>query len=174
MTQLRVTRRQWLTTTAAACATLLAPRAAAHRLHVVLTKLTANADTKRWEFEHSIHYHDAALALFKWTGNASLTPASTAGRARLLLEIERSVQWWNAAGERLTPTSVGGAVNGDDIVLFQELTTPQGGGLYAVRSQLLQDVFADQSHTVSLELSQPYRVLRLDGRSPKLSFEVTA
>lgn len=168
----RPTRRQWLIAAAAGCTTLLTPRARAHRAHVALTRLTANSNTGRWEFEHSIHYHDAALALFQWSGNAELTPATTAGRARLLLEIEQRVRWFDATGKTLSPTPVGGDTNGDTIALFQELATPPTSGEVTVESRLLQDVFADETHTVNVELVRPYRILRLDARRARVAFKV--
>lgn len=172
MTASGLTRRRVLGATAATLVALHAPRALAHRAHVVLTRVTANSAAKRWEFEHSIHYHDAALALLQWTRDAAITPATIQGRARLLLEIERRVRWTDARGEVLQPSAVGGESTGDTVVLFQELPTPQTGGDFAVESKLLQDVFAEESHTINLELAPPYRTFKLDARSNKVVFPV--
>jgi hypothetical protein len=97
---------------------------------------------------------------------------TTAGRARLLLEIERRVRWTDARGAVLQPSAVGGESTGDTIVLFQELPAPNAGGEFSVESKLLQDVFADESHTINLELAPPYRTFKLDARQSKVVFSV--
>ena len=172
MTVGAITRRRVLGATAATLVALQTPRALAHRAHVVLTRVTANVAAKRWEFEHSIHYHDAALALLQWTRDVAVTPMTTAGRARLLLEIERRVRWSDARGIALEPTAVGGESTGDTVVLFQEMPAPDTVGDFSVESTLLQDVFADESHTINLELAAPYRTFKLDARRRKVTFAV--
>ena len=62
--------------------------------------------------------------------------------------------------------------NGDTIALFQELATPPTSGEVTVESRLLQDVFADETHTVNVELVRPYRILRLDARRARVAFKV--
>ena len=77
-----------------------------------------------------------------------------------------------ARGIALEPTAVGGESTGDTVVLFQEMPAPDTGGDFSVESTLLQDVFADESHTINLELAAPYRTFKLDARRRKVTFAV--
>jgi hypothetical protein len=83
------------------------------------------------------------------------------------------VRWSDARGIALEPTAVGGEPTGDTVVLFQEMPAPDTGGDFSRRyRRMLQDVFADESHTINLELAAPYRTFKLDARRRKVTFAV--
>ena len=56
-----VSRRALLAAAGAAGLVVLggARQALAHRAHVILTRLSRNPRTARWEFVHTLHQHDA-------------------------------------------------------------------------------------------------------------------
>jgi hypothetical protein len=169
-----VSRRALLAAAGAAGLVVLggARQAVAHRAHVILTRLSRNPRTARWEFVHTLHQHDAQLALYQLSGGREVELSTPAAIARCMLELERRVRWFDAAGRPLAPVAVGGELEGDGLVLYQEMPAPERGGRFAVESKLLQDLFADQRHTVSIELRAPYARVTLDTSTPRANFDV--
>jgi hypothetical protein len=151
----------------------LAPTATAHRAHVTLTRLLANRAAGNWELIHSIHYHDAAVALRRLAPGQGLQPGSAAGQARLMLEIETRIAWFDPQATPLRPKPVGAELSGDAVVLYQELATPILQGRYQVRSTFLHDVFAAQRNNFSIELAQNPLPIRLNAAQTTASFEVS-
>ena len=152
-----ISHRRWVLG-ALALGTLggLAPNLAqAHRAHVTLTRLSANPRTRRWEWSHSIHFHDAAVALRRLAPGKGLQPVDAAGQARLMLEIERRFLWTMPSGKRLQPQAGGAELQGDLLVLYQDCEAPEEPGTYTVECRLLHDIFAEQRNTLSIELVNP-------------------
>ncbi len=168
-----VTRRRWLLS-AFALGTIggLAPNGLlAHRAHVTLTRLSANPRTGRWEWSHSIHFHDAAVALRRLAPGKGLQPVDAAGQARLMLEIEQRCRWTTPSGKPLQPQAVGAELQGDGLVLYQDCLAPDEVGSYTVECHLLHDIFAGQSNTVSIELVEPPLRRQLTAAMPTTRFE---
>lgn len=157
---------------AALGAATCAPRLSAHRAHVTLTRLTANPAAGSWEMVHSIHYHDAAVALRRLAPGEGLQPTSPKGQARLMLEIERTMRWLDPAGNALSPRAVGAELAADAVVLYQELSTPAASGRYQLESRFLFDVFPEQRHNLSVELAGDKVALTLNANTPRATFEV--
>lgn len=149
-----------------------APLARAHRSHVVLTRLSLNRKAGTWEWAHEIHYHDAVTALGVLLPGRNVDPVSAEGRARLAFELEQTVRFIGPDGEALSPSTVGGELEGDDLVLYQETPAPVLKGAWQVESTFLQRLFDDLVHNVSLDLGGPVRLLRLTAENPRASFEV--
>ncbi|MFZ9904062.1 MAG: DUF6702 family protein [Steroidobacteraceae bacterium] len=169
-------QRRWLLS-ALALGTIggLGPRIAlAHRSHVTLTRLSANPGTMRWELSHSIHFHDAAVALRRLAPGKGLQPVDAAGQARLMLEIEQRFLWTTPSGKRLQPQAVGAELQGDGLVLYQECEAPGETGSYAVECRFLHDVFDSQTNTISIELVDPPMRRQLKAATPMARFEVGA
>ncbi len=145
-------------------------RAWAHRSHVSLTRVLANPRAGTWEFLHSIHIHDAIVALPKWLPGEEPNPASDRARARIALEVERRFTWTGPDGGPLSPTMVGAELSGDDVVVYQELPAPRAGGDYTVACGLLHEVFADQQNVVQFGVVTPPVVARLDAKRSRASF----
>ena len=169
-------QRRWVLS-AVALGTIggLAPRVAlAHRSHVTLTRLSANPRTLRWEWSHSIHFHDAAVALRRLAPGKGLQPVDAAGQARLMLEIEQRFLWTTPSGKRLQPQAVGAELQGDGLVLYQDCEAPGETGSYAVECRFLHDVFDSQTNTISIELVDPPMRRQLRAATPVSRFEVGA
>jgi hypothetical protein len=171
-----MTRRRWLQ--AASLAALpwlglgLSPLARAHRSHVVLTRLSLNRQAGTWEWLHEIHYHDAIVALGRLLPGREVDPVAAEGRARLAFELDRTVRFIGPDGKTLAASMVGGELEGNDLVLYQEAPAPLAKGQWRVESTFLQRIFDDVIHNVSIDLGGPVRLLRLDAANPRAAFEV--
>lgn len=146
--------------------------ARAHRSHVVLTRLAANRQAATWEWTHELHYHDAVVALGVLLPGREVDPASAEGRARLAFELDRTLKFTGPDGTVLSPATVGGELEGDSIVLYQEAPAPRIAGRWKVESSFLRRILSDVSHHVSLDLGGPTRLLRLGAANPGAVFEV--
>lgn len=142
---------------------------------MTLTRVASNPRSGVWEIVHAVHYHDA-LRLLAARGVADdVQPASVAGRARLALEVERGFRWRAPDGSELRPVTIGAELDGDNVLVYQELQVPSGtAGRYQVEASLLQDVFPDQVNTISVEFERPFVVLRLSRGYSRGEFSVRA
>jgi hypothetical protein len=147
--------------------------ALAHRAHVTLTRVLANARAGTWEFIHSVHIHDAITALSAWLPGEDPNPATDRARARLALEVERRMAWSGPDGTRLAPQMVGAELAGDDVAVYQEMPAPRAAGDYRLACTLLHDVFGDQRNTVQFSVVDPPIVARLDAKRTQASFRWT-
>lgn len=150
----------------------LARPAEAHRSHVSLTRVLANAQAGTWEFSHALHLHDVIVALSAWLPGEDPNPASDRARARVALEVERKLRWTGPDGAALSPSMVGAELAGDELVVYQEIAAPTAAGAYSVECTLLQDIFADQANVVLFGVSQPSQTVRLGARSTRASFDL--
>jgi hypothetical protein len=145
--------------------------ALAHRSHVSLTRVTPNPRSGKWELVHAIHYHDALRLLAARGMRDEVQPASVEGRARLALEVERGFRWIAPDGSLLQPVTVGAELEGDNVLVYQELPAPTAAGRYTVETTFMHDVFDDQRNNVSLEFESPHTTLRLSRQTPRSVFE---
>lgn len=168
------TRRRLLQRAAVGAASvwlaLVAPLSLAHRAHVTLTRVTPNLRSGQWEIVHAIHYHDALRLLAVRGVRDDVQPASVEGRARLALEVERSVRWFAPNGSLLKPVTVGAELEGDNVYVYQELPAPKISGRYAVESTLMHDVFPEQVNNISLDFAVPRTTLRLSRQQTRGEF----
>lgn len=148
------------------------PAALAHRSHVTLTRLALNARAGTWEWTHQVHYHDAVVALGVLLPGREVDPVSAEGRARLAFELDRTLQFTGPDGKALQPATAGGELDGDNIVIYQELPAPALRGAYTVNSTFLHQVFDDAVHNVSVEFGGQPQVLRLTPYFPSGTFAV--
>lgn len=168
-------RRRLLSAFALSSLGALLPRVAlAHRAHVTLTRLSESPSNQRWEWSHSIHFHDAAVALRRLAPGKGLQPVDAAGQARLMLEIEQRFRWITPSGKLLQLQAVGAELQGDGLVLYQDCENPRETGSYTVECSLLQDVFEQQRNTISIELMKPPLRRQLDAKTPVSRFELAA
>ena len=147
-----------------------ASRTEAHRAHVTLSRLQGNPRAGSWELAHSLHYHDAAQVLARLAGGRRVEPATLEGRARLALEVERCFRILGPDGRPLAFGTVGSELEGDSVVVYQELPAPVPHGTCTVECTLFQDVFPGQVNNVSVELAKPSVALRLSAESPRATF----
>lgn len=135
--------------------------AEAHRSHVSLTRLLGNASSNSWEFIHAIHFHDAARALARWEPARGWQPTDVTGRARLMLEIERTFVWRDPSGVRIEPRAVGAELEGDSVLVYQEWPAPRLEGTYTVGCTFLHTLFAEQRNVIQIELGGTIQRLEL-------------
>lgn len=147
------------------------PAALAHRSHVTLTRLALNARANTWEWTHQVHFHDAVVALGLLVPGRDLDPVSAEGRARLAFELERTLRFAGPDGKPLAPSMAGGELEGDNIVLYQEMPAPALHGKYTVTSSFLHQAFDDAVNNVSVEFGNQPQVLRLTPYFPSGTFE---
>ena len=147
-----------------------ASRSEAHRAHVTLTRLQANPRAGTWELLHSLHYHDAAQVLARLVGGRRIEPTAVEGRARLALEVERCFRILGPDARPLAIVTAGSELEGDSVVVYQELAAPEPRGTYAVECTLFQEVFPDQVNNVSVDVGKPSLMLRLSAQSPRATF----
>lgn len=147
------------------------PLALAHRSHVTLTRVDVNPRSGVLEIVHAVHYHDALQLLAARGVRDTVQPSSIEGRARIALEIERSFRWSLSDGTALKPTTVGAELEGDNLLVYQELRVPRGSVRMVVESSFMQDLFGDQSNRVLLEFTTPKRTLTLTRSSRRAEFE---
>jgi hypothetical protein len=175
----RLARRQALRRLAAAAgvpmmaglAALLPHEAQAHRSHVLLSRLTHNAQTGSWELVHFLHYHDMLELLAVRVAQRRIEPSSVEGRARIALEVEQHVDLLAPDLGVLPLRTVGAEVDGDNLVVYRECAAPRAAGRYGVLSTLLLDLYPDQLHNVSVALHEPPQLLALDAGHQRAAFE---
>ncbi|NBP08296.1 MAG: hypothetical protein EBU76_07485, partial [Gammaproteobacteria bacterium] len=130
---------QWAVLGGASLALSFGTRVAvAHRTHVSLTRVTPNPRSGRWEIIHAVHYHDALKLLAARGVSDDTQPASVAGRARVALEVERGFLWRAGDGSSLQLFTVGAELEGDNVLVYQELQPPPKPTKIRVESNFLQ------------------------------------
>ena len=147
------------------------PRALAHRSHVTLTRLALNTRAGTWEWTHQVHYHDAVVALELLLPGRDVDPVSAEGRARLAFELDQTLRFTGPDGKRLEPSTAGGELDGDNIVLYQEMPVSALHGTYTVNSSFLHQMFDDAVNNVSVEFGEKPQLLRLTTYFPSGTFE---
>jgi hypothetical protein len=168
-----IDRRRGLRTLAALAVAVIfgaIPLAEAHRSHVTLTRVAINERSGKWEIVHAIHYHDALRLLATIGVRDNVQPSSIEGRARIALEIEKTFRWSTSDGRPLIPIAVGAELEGDNLLVYQEMTSPAAGARIVVESSFMHNVFADQSNQVLLEYTEPRVTLRLSKSSRRAEF----
>ena len=147
------------------------PPALAHRSHVTLTRLALNTRAGTWEWTHQVHYHDAVVALELLLPGRDVDPVSAEGRARLAFELDQTLRFTGPDGKRLEPSTAGGELDGDNIVVYQEMPVPALHGTYTVNSSFLHQMFDDAVNNVSVEFGEKPQILRLTPYFPSGTFE---
>jgi len=144
----------------------------AHRSHVTLTRVSINERSGQWEIVHAIHYHDALRLLATLGVRDEVQPSSIEGRARIALEVEKSFRWSFGDSRSIVPVTVGAELEGDNLLVYQEMTVPRSGGRIAVESSFMHGVFPDQTNHILLDYSTPKVTLKLSRSQRRAEFEV--
>jgi len=136
----------------------------AHRAHISLTTVEWNARARSLELIHRVHLHDAQRVLDELAPTRDLALADLEGRARFALYVESSFDLWPGDEEAELPlTLVGAEIEGDHILVFQEIELPEPPPALRVRCVLLRDLFDDQVNHVNLTVGEGTRTLRFSG-----------
>lgn len=173
MTHAFIARRRGLRILAALAVAVMfgaIPQAEAHRSHVTLTRIAINERSGQWEIVHAIHYHDALRLLATLGVRDNVQPSSIEGRARIALEVEKTFRWSTSDGRPLTPITAGAELEGDNLMVYQEMVVPAAGARIVVESSFMHNVFADQVNQILLEYTEPRVTLRLSRSSRRAEF----
>lgn len=146
--------------------------ASAHRSHVSLNRLTPNLRAGTWELVHYLHYHDCNELLLTLLPQRRLEPDSDEGKARLALYVEAHFALWAPGDKPMAVQTLGAEVTGDSLAVYRELPAPAAKGSFAVSSNLLCELFADQVNNISLEFVRPTQTLMLTAQQTRASFTV--
>jgi len=168
-----VTRRRGLLAAAALAfaGVIAAPVVDAHRSHVTLTRVSVNPRSGLFEIVHAIHYHDALRLLAVLGVRDDIQPSSIEGRARIALEVEKTFRWSTADGTVLSPVTVGAELEGDNLLVYQEMPVPAASRRLTVESSFMQNVFADQVNRLLVEYASPAKALQLSRSKRRAEFE---
>jgi hypothetical protein len=135
----------------------------AHRLPEGLTTVSYNPTTASTEIVHRLHVHDAETGLAEIMQNAQFTLGTLESQARFALYVEqRFTIRDNASGTALTLVLVGAELEGDQVLVFQEVA----GALpfrVAMRNDILREVYPDQVNKVNVVLDTGVRTLIFSG-----------
>jgi len=136
----------------------------AHRAHISLTTVEWSSRAGTLEVIHRVHLHDAQRVLDEVAPTRNLGLADLEGRARFALYAESSFALWRGSERaELALTLVGAEIEGDHILVFQEIELPEPPSALRVKCTLLRDLFDDQVNHVNLTVAKRTRTLRFSG-----------
>lgn len=139
-----------------------APPALAHRSQTVLSTVMWNAATSVLEVTHRMHAHDAELALQATTGAAQVDITVVKNQAQLMLYVEDRFKLTDGAA-KLGLNAVGAELEGQEILLYQEIKLKAPPTKLAIEDGLLRDVFEGQTNLVNVRLAQRTRTMIFSG-----------
>lgn len=123
--------------------------AMAHRAPGSLTNIKWNETSKRTEFVHRLHVHDAEVGVSASLGMSGLSVGKIEDRAHIALYVEEHFQV--RSGDRSLPLElVGAELSGDFILVYQEYPgrLPE---TVLIRDNILRDAFPRQVNQVNIE-----------------------
>jgi len=133
-----------------------------HRMPGSLSTIKRNTETGSIEVIHRLHNHDAELGVVTVSGDRSQTLDQLVGRARLALYVEEKFSLANvtddAVGAPLDLTLIGAELDGEFVLVFQELAGELPPAV-AVRNDILRDVFPSQVNHVNIATGDTVRSL---------------
>ncbi len=162
------TRRQFLAASAALALCAATPLAA-HRLRMAMTTIVWRADRGLLEITHRLHTGDAELALAGSTadgqhddddhganreGYAALSPENARQRARIALYVGKRFGLVDPDKGAIDLTTLGAEVDGDNVLVYQEVKLPALPPVLRVRNEILTDVFRDQTNHVNFHVGE--------------------
>jgi hypothetical protein len=125
----------------------------AHRMPLGMTTVTYNPNTDSVEIVHRLHRHDAEQAMQQVIAEPGVDLMEVSVQARLALYVEAHFKIARVAdgkpGKALALELVGGELDGDYVLVYQELP----GQLpleIAVRDDILRDLFPEQVNRVNV------------------------
>lgn len=139
---------------------------AAHRMPGSLTTVEYNPATDRVEIVHRLHAHDAELGVGTLLDEPDFSFDDLEDRATLALYVEKrfALAAWagGEGGEQITLSLVGAELEGDWIFVYQEYAEALPAE-FAVRDDILRDVFPAQANQVNVSLAGSVRTLMFRG-----------
>lgn len=128
-----------------------------------LTTISYNPTTDSTEVVHHLHVHDAETGLAEILQNAQFTLGTLESQARFALYVEQRFKIRDkASGTAQALTLVGAKIEGDQVLVFQEIA----GRLpfrVAMRNDVLREVYPDQVNKVNVVVDTAVRTLVFSG-----------
>ena len=132
----------------------------AHTLRHTTTELTWRPDAQAIEVVHQIHLDDAMYLLSGLGDPRGVLDVAT--QARLMLYVERNVDFWRGDGTTaLVAEPVGAEFEGDYLWVYQTLSVNSPPRQLRVKLQLMHEYFSDQQHLVNWIRGSTTRSLHL-------------
>lgn len=131
------------------------PAAEAHRQHYVWTELALGADQTSAQVTHRLHQHDA-IAWLRQRGLAQPNLSSTRHLARLVLYVSEQSRFWRADGERATSELLGAELDGNYVLVYQEILAPSEAPtridqrLHRAKLSVFDDLYSDQRNRLNV------------------------
>lgn len=154
MTGPRIGRRRLLALAGAAATFAgLQPPALAHRARSALTLVTWNRAAGLLEIDHSLHGHDAEMALAQIEGVAAPDLSRLEDRARLALYVEARFALSLPDTGPVPLKLLGAEQLGENVHVYQEALLTTAPPRLSVRNGILRDLFAVQINQVNIDLT---------------------
>jgi hypothetical protein len=145
---------------------LMAATASAHRMPGSLSTIKQNPSTGRTEIIHRLHNHDAEFGIIAVLKDNTISLDTLIGRAHLSLYVEErfliSTVEDGAAGEPLEIELIGAELDGEFVLIYQELAGELPDEV-AVRNDILRDVLPEQVNHVNIAVGDAVRTLSFSG-----------
>lgn len=162
MTPLTVGRRRILALAGAGLLLGAAPMARAHRAKAALTLVRFNRTSGVLEVEHTLHAHDAEMALNQIAKLSTPDLSQLDDRARLALYVEARFALTPPGGPSLALKLLGAELDGEEVRVYQEMPMTAPPAKLSVRNMILRDVFPVQINQVNFDLyGDPARIRTL-------------
>jgi hypothetical protein len=131
-----------------------------------LSTIKTNPSSGNIEIIHRLHTHDAELGIIATVGDRTLTLDRLVGRAQLALYVEErfliAKMDGDGIGAPLQLKLIGAEIDGEFVLVYQEITDTLPDQ-FAVRNNILRDVFPEQVNQVNIALSGEVRSLVFRG-----------
>lgn len=138
------------------------PMVRAHRAKAALTLVRLNRTSGILEVEHTLHAHDAEMALNQIAKLPTPDLSQLEDRARLALYVEARFALTPPGGPALTLKLLGAELDGEDVRVYQEMALATPPARLSVRNMILRDVFPVQINQVNFDLhGDPVRIRTL-------------
>ncbi len=135
------------------CFFLLIPTSAqAHREKTVLTTITCNPRTELLEIVHRTFAHDVEHTL----GNHLQAQGgldNLEAQARISLELSNSFMLWDASGDKIPLTLLGGELEAEYFFIYQEAPCSTLTNIASVRHEMLRNYWPDMTNYLNVYFS---------------------
>lgn len=138
------------------------PVARAHRAKAALTLVRLNRTGGLLEVEHTLHAHDAEMALNQIAKLPTPDLSQLEDRAQLALYVEARFALTPPGGPSLALKLLGAELDGEEVRVYQEMALAIPPDRLLVRNMILRDVFPVQINQVNFDLyGDPARIRTL-------------
>jgi len=131
-----------------------------------LSTIKTNPNSGTIEIIHRLHTHDAELGIIAAVGDRSLTLDKLVGRAQLALYVEErflvATIKDEGIGVPLEIELIGAEMDGEFVLIYQEYRG-ELPNQFAVRNDILRDVFPEQINQVNIAVDGEVRSLIFRG-----------